>query len=155
MKEEVTIPKLLLALLFFLGFALFAFLAFGIALYQLIDSLIELPSVIEFDRGAMYGFGGGIGLSSFCVAFVILIFYRKISPAAESRIGKGIIYGLVLMFILPIVSGFTIPYLIKNHDYQRCEKAEYQPSWPIFRAHFYTDTSATCQQLVQEISDRY
>ncbi|ASA56151.1 DUF1240 domain-containing protein [Vibrio gazogenes] len=150
MKEEVSISKLLLALLFFACFALFAFLAFGIALFQLIDNFIELPDVIEFDRGAMYGFGGGVGLSSFCIGFVILIFYRRISPKAESRIGKGIIYGLVLMFILPIFSSFTIPYLIESKGYIRCESAEYRPSWPIFRAHIYSDSQQVCKQLIEE-----
>ncbi|WNJ96281.1 hypothetical protein RND59_04060 [Vibrio ruber] len=149
MKEETTISQILVGLLISGSLALFSLLYFGFSLFDLVNHFIHPSTVIEYNRGAMYGIGG-IGLLSFFCGFLVLLFYRKLSPKAESRMGKGIIIGIILMFIFPIVSNFTVPTFIENTGYQRCEKAESRVSWPIFRVHIYTDSQQICEQLIEE-----
>ncbi|QMV13199.1 hypothetical protein [Vibrio spartinae] len=149
MKEETTTSQILIGLLISGSLALFSLIYFTFSLFNLVEHFIHPSTVIEYNRGAMYGIGG-IGLLSFFCGFLVLLFYRKLSPKAESRMGKGIIIGIILMFIFPLVSNFTVPSLIENSGYQRCEKAERRASWPIFRIHIYTDNRQVCEQLIEE-----
>ncbi|SHF38609.1 hypothetical protein [Vibrio gazogenes] len=150
MKNEITIPKALLGILLFGGIAVPCLVLFYLALHDLIDSLIHLPIVIEFRRGAMYGLGAGIVTLSVFLGFIVLLFHRRISVKAENRMGKGIVVGLVLTFMFPILAGFVIPKFIEDENYHRCEKAEPKYSWPIFRTHIYTDSQQDCDQLIRE-----
>ncbi|ASA56152.1 hypothetical protein [Vibrio gazogenes] len=150
MKEEITIPKALLGMILFGSVGTPCLILFCLSIYNLVDDFMSSPAIIEYERGALYGLGAGIVLLSVFSGFIVLLLYRKISPKAESRMSKGMALGLILIFTLPIVSGFILPSFIEAKGYQRCDKAERRASWPIYRTHIYTDNRQACERLIEE-----
>ncbi|SIO93503.1 hypothetical protein [Vibrio spartinae] len=150
MKGKTNILNLIFVSLLSTALAIFGFVYFYSASNDLFHSINNLSPVIQYQRGAMYGLGGGISFSCLVITFSILIFYKKIPFKIEKKLMKIFFTGLVLMLVVPVLTGIIIPHIIEGKGYQRCEKAERRASWPIFRIHIYTDNRQVCEQLIEE-----
>lgn len=132
------------------GFAAFTI---GILLWFWFDSIalasaiVQRQPAIDFDKGAMYMLGGGTLFTAMLVAVIPKAFFNKdLSEAATDLVGKGLIYGFVLMIILPQLVHFGVWTTLKSWGYVNCRDLGTQ--WLIHKTFVFTNSAETCMKLV-------
>lgn len=140
----VTIALLTLSIWVIIMFVMFC--------YHLMDHFLNDTSVIMLNRGGAFGLGGFIGLISLAVGGGIVgVLGQPLTEKIKNILAYGMVIGISIMLLLPIVSSIAISVYANNIGYISCEEAEYKPSWPIYRIIYYTKDDATCTELVTEL----
>ncbi|WP_067220440.1 hypothetical protein [Marinomonas gallaica] len=134
------------------AFSIFAIIGFWDFFYHVMDHLINDTPTIIFDRGGTFGLGCFIGLLSLAVGGGIVgVQGKTLTGKIQKVITYGLVIGISIMLLLPIISSIAISVYANNIGYISCEEAEYKPSWPIYRIIYYTQDDATCTELVTEL----
>lgn len=140
--------RVLIGIVFFI-LATFCFAWFIYSAVGLIIALNTLPSVIEYYKSTMYLLGVSIGLF-FMFAGIVLqgLLEKDLSKKTESLLARGMIAGVVIMFVLPQIVHYTVNKMIPMDRYIVCEEMSHQ--WMMHKYVVYTDNQATCDELVKE-----
>lgn len=116
---------------------------FAVHSAQLFVGLAQRTDVINFDKGAMYMLGGGMGLIGLVAMRAPAVFVGKRMPEAiEKWILKGLLAGVILMFTLPHLVHAGISATLKNRDYVICE--ELTTRWLMHVTFVYADSPERC-----------
>ena len=149
--SEVDNPSLSLRIfnaLFFCTATISSLTWFAISLFNLITEINNRNPVIEFDKGAMYMFGVGMGLLFLSIGVVTRgVLLKKMSPKRESVLLKGTIIGMVIMIALPQIVHYSVNRIINRDNYFVCEAMSYR--WVMYKKYVYTDSQGTCGSLVE------
>lgn len=154
-KEEEKSPSFIYcvcATLFLFALSIFAIIAFFIFCNHLVDHFINNAPTIIFDRGGAFGFGGAIGAGGVGVAiFLVGVLGRPLTQTIQKIFAYGMMVGIPLMLLLPIISSIAISVYADSQGYISCDEAEKKNIWPIYRTNYYTKDDATCIELVEEV----
>lgn len=123
------------------GFA--ASLWFFYRVIFLIQNISE-PSIV-FDKGSYYMLGVGVGLLS--LGFVTAIEFwggKPITNKQNAVFSKLVMSGIVLLFVVPHATHFTVDKYLENHGYSVCEEASNQ--WLFVRDIVYIQPSIECSE---------
>ncbi len=155
-EENPSLFTRIFGVLLFVSMAIFGPIWFFVSITASISALIDSQAVITFNKGAMYMLGGGISASFFSVGAVYFILYsRKVPEKIEPILIKGVIVGLLIMFIFPQIAHFSISKIIEKRKYIVCEAVSYR--WLMYKNYAYTKSQEECAELVnqKEITNRY
>lgn len=126
--------------------------SFMTSCYDLADHFINNTKVIILNRGATAGLGGAIALFPFIfVSLLVGVMKKPVTQIMQNVFGYGMIIGIPLMFLLPIVSFITISTYASNEGYISCDEAEYKYSRLASKTVYYTKDDTTCTELVEEV----
>lgn len=137
------------------GFFLFllvtaaCFIWFSWSVYGIVDSISSKAHTVYFDKGSLYMFGAGIGLTSLTFAiFYEGILRRDLTNKITKNITRSALMGVSLMFILPHVLHYLVSTHLEEERYVVCDEVSYQ--WFLYKKLVYTTNQRTCEILVQE-----
>lgn len=132
-------------LLFLMALATFGLLWFFNHSAELSVGVFRSADTVEFDKGAMYMLGGGIGIICLLILSVPAVFFGKSpSKVIEERAIKGLIAGLVLTFTLPHLVHVSISTTLKNRDYVICQ--ELTSRWLMHVTFVYASSPERCME---------
>ncbi len=134
-----------LTVIVFALFAVGALLAFGYyALHTVVD-IIDMKSVIEFNKGAMYMLG--VGLSAGLLTFFMIyeIQNRKISESFNKKATRLALIFIGSIFIFPQIVDYGVHQKIKSIGYVFCAKQSY--SWLHVQNKVFGLNEVACMQL--------
>ena len=132
--------------------SMFAIVSFGISIYHLADHFINDTPTIIFDRGGAFGFGGFIALFPSSIGILLLgVLKKPLTRTIQRTFGYGMVVGIAIMLLLPIVSSIAISVYAERKEYISCDEAEKKNIWPIYRTNYYTVDEGTCADLVAEV----
>ena len=133
----------------FFVLALSALMWFVYSAAGLVSALYNKSPVIEFDRGSMHLLGVGLALFFMFLGIVFEgLLEKKLSQRTESLLVKGMIAGVVIMFVLPYLVHYAVNKTIPKDQYIVCQSMSHQ--WMAHKVIVYTDNQITCDNLVKE-----
>jgi hypothetical protein len=116
---------------------------FFYAVFELYKSLSS--EVIEFDKGAFYLLGAGIGMVVLAIVAVqVGWFNRPLSRRQNSYFTKMALAGILLMLALPQIVHYFMNTYITKHGYSICQAASHQ--WLQDRTIIYIQPTIECQK---------
>jgi hypothetical protein len=142
------LPLLVGCLLFSLMF-LWSFWWFALNFSQLIEQFTSNASLIEFNKGAFYGLGAGIGLA---VATYGMVHQNILKFSLDSRfftktIPAVMVSGVFISFLLPPIAHYSLEYILENRGYMICDLDSHQ--WRMYRTFYYVSDVDTCTNLIE------
>jgi len=151
--QEVSIWLFLFVLIMSIVLFAFGFFIFFTSIYDLVMAIQQTNDVIYFNKGGMYGLGGGIGLFVFFIMIVqVGVFKRPLPEKIEAFFVKTFLVGMAIMFVLPHVAYFVVSEIIDDIHYLECDVPT--NAWPVYKTLVYTDTEQTCLRLIEEKKQR-
>lgn len=116
----------LLAAIIFVGMSLGSMTFFLSGAGTLIRELLGGASIITFDT-SVYRFSGvAIGTAGMAGSMVVVAIYQKNPPKAASIwVGRCLMAGVMLMFLLPHIIHFPLERYLFNSGYKICEPKSY------------------------------
>lgn len=116
-----------------------------------VSEVISSDPILTFNKGAMYMLGASIGAFSLSVGVAYhSIFSRKVPERIETILTRVVIFGVLIMVLLPQITHFGIGRIVEKRQYIECHQAEY--SWLLYKKYVYAKNQDFCQNLVAEIS---
>lgn len=110
---------------------------------ELTSGILRWEPVIDFDKGAMYILGCGIGLIALLVSLIAKAFLGKDLPeAALSWIGTALWAGVLIALILPHLVHWGVWTTLKGRDYVVCR--ELSSRWLRHVTFVYADSPERC-----------
>lgn len=116
----------LLVTIIFSGLSLGSMIFFLGGASTLINDLLGAAPVITFDTSVYRFLGVAIGTGGLAGAAVIVWAYQEKPPKAANKwIGRCLIAGLLLMFLLPHIIHFPLERYLFYNGYKICEPKSY------------------------------
>jgi len=151
--QEVSVWSFLFVSLMYMILFVFFFSIFFTSTYDLVEAIQQNKVIIYFNKGAMYGLGGGISLFVFFIMTVKAdVFKRPFSEKVEAFLVKTLLVGMAIMFVLPHVAYFVVSDMVDDMHYLECDVPT--NAWPVYKTHVYTDAEQTCWRLIEEKKNR-
>lgn len=148
-EQSPSILVRLLSIGFFLLFALAALAWYIFSMTDLTSAHLSGQSVVSFDKGSTYMLGAGIGGLLFVIGGVMQGLLRKrLTPKAESLFTKGLIFSLILMFVLPHITHYAVATYTQHKNYSVCRDASYR--WLLYTKFYYANTDTACKDLAEQ-----
>lgn len=133
----------LLVAIIFAGLSLGSMTFFLNGTGTLISDLLGAAPIITFDTSVYRFLGIAIGTGGLAGSAVIVWIYHESPPKAATKwIGRCLIGGLVLMFLLPHVIHFPLEKYLFNHGYKICEPKSYATR--AYRSVAYVNSVPAC-----------
>ncbi len=123
--KTVTPAKCVTVIIFAL-FAICALLAFGYYAYDVSISLISKKEVIEFNKGAMYMLGVGLGAGLLVIFMIHELTGKKISDSYNKKATKIAFISIGLIFVFPQLADYIVNSKVRSMDYVFCEEKSYR-----------------------------
>jgi hypothetical protein len=127
---------------------LFGYLWLFSSTAELVSALRVEEPVVQFEMGAMYMFGIGIGILAMIPSAVVRLLGQPLSERMDKFVARGMIFGFVMMFSLPQIVHFAVHKITSKRPYVVCE--EMSDQWLLDKTYVYTDNQETCKVLVEE-----
>ncbi len=146
-KKPPLLP-LLAACLACFSMSLWTFWWFVLNFSQLIEQFVSNASLIEFNKGAFYGLGSGIGLGGITYALVhqnILKF--SLDNRFFNMMPAVMVFGVFISLLLPPIAHYSLEYILENRGYMICDLDSYQ--WRMYRTFYYVSDVDTCTNLIE------
>ncbi|MFA7556116.1 MAG: hypothetical protein WCY88_17875 [Spongiibacteraceae bacterium] len=124
-KKAVTPAKCVTVIIFAL-FAICALLAFGYYAFDVSISLISKKEIIEFNKGAMYMLGVGLGAGLLVIFMIHELIGKEISNAYNKKATKCALISIGLIFIFPQLADYIVSSKFRSMDYVFCEEKSYR-----------------------------
>jgi hypothetical protein len=138
-----------LFLFIFIALPIAALIWFFRSAFALLASISS--DVVLVERGVFYMFGSGIAMLALGYAGVQESWFRiPLTGKQRSILTKTAIAGVFLTFAVPALAGFGLNALLVKKGYARCEQAEYQYSWRMYREAVYIQPSVKCDKALEE-----
>jgi hypothetical protein len=116
--------------------------------FHLHESL--LSEIIEFDKGAFYLLGAGIGMIVLAIITVqVFWFDRPLSRRQNVYFTRVILASIVLMLALPQIVHYSMNNYITKHGYSICQAASHQ--WLQNRTIIYIQPTIECKKDIAEL----
>jgi len=148
-RDRPTVLARVSGFFIFFGLTIACFSWFIWSTYNICDLIFSKAQVVYFDKGSLYMFGAGIGLSS--LTFAILyegVFRRELTEKVTKFITRSALIGVLFMFFLPNALHYLSSIYLAKNEYVVCSDASYQ--WLLYKEIVYTDNKFTCEALVKE-----
>lgn len=123
--KTVTPTKCVTVIIFAL-FAISTLLAFGYYAYDVSISLILKKEVIEFNKGAMYMLGVGLGAGILVIFMIHELTGKKISDSYNKKATRIAFISIGLIFAFPQLADYIVHSKIRSMDYVFCEDKSYR-----------------------------
>lgn len=107
-------------------FAICALLAFGYYAFDVSISLILKKEIIEFNKGAMYMLGVGLGAGLLVIFMIHELTGKKISNSYNKKATKFALISIGLIFIFPQLADYIVSSKFRSMDYVFCEEKSYR-----------------------------
>jgi hypothetical protein len=119
--KTVTPAKCVTVIIFAL-FAICAFLAFGYYAFDVSISLISKKEIIEFNKGAMYMLGVGLGAGLLVIFMFHELTGKKISNSYNRKATKFALISIGLIFVFPQLADYIVSTKVISMDYVFCKE---------------------------------
>ncbi len=119
-------PTKCITVIVFALFSLCALLAFGYYVYDVSISLITKKEVIEFNKGAMYMLGVGLGAGILVIFMVHELTGKIISNSYNKKATRIAFISIGLIFTFPQLAGYLVNSKIRDMNYVFCEEKSYR-----------------------------
>lgn len=123
--KNITPAKCVTVFVFAL-FSLCSLLAFIYFSYEVSKSLLLKEALIEFNKGAMYILGVGLGSGLLVIFMIHELTGREISHSYNKKATRFAVMSLVLMFMFPVVADYIVSSKINRMGYVFCDTKSYQ-----------------------------
>lgn len=141
----------LLVAIIFSGLSLGSMIFFLGGAGTLINDLLGAAPIITFDTSVYRFLGVAIGTAGLAGAAVIVWAYQEKPPKAANKwIGRCLIAGLLLMFLLPHITHFPLERYLFNNGYKICEPRSYATR--SYRSIAYANSVPACLEGVERKS---
>lgn len=153
MEDHITTvtPAKCVTVIIFALFAICVFLAFGYYAYDVSISLISKKEIIEFNKGAMYMLGVGLGSGLLVIFMIHELTGKKISDSYNKKATKIAFVSIGLIFAFPQLADYIVNSKVKGMDYVFCEEKSYR--WLHTQNKVYGVNVDTCNGIkVNEIT---
>jgi hypothetical protein len=134
--------------LFIIFLSINAFWWFFLSMFYLYNAL--LSEVIEFDKGALYSLGAGIGLLVLAIVAVqVGWFNRPLSKRQNMYFTRVALASIVLMLALPQIGHYFINNYMMKRGYSVCQAASHQ--WMNARTIIYIKPTIECKKGIADL----
>lgn len=148
--KNVTPAKCVTVIVFSM-FAICSLLAFGYYAFDVTISLMSKKEIIEFNKGAMYMLGVGLGSGLLVIFMIHELTGKKISNSYNKKATKFALISIGLIFVFPQVADYIVSSKIGKMDYVFCEEKSYR--WLHAQNNVYGVSADTCSNInVNEIT---
>lgn len=107
-------------------FAIGALFAFGYYTFDVSIGLISKKDIIEFNKGAMYMLGVGLGAGLLVIFMIYELTGREISSSYNKRATKIALISIGLIFLYPQIADYIVSSKVGSMDYIFCEDQSYR-----------------------------
>ena len=131
----------LTSFIFFISFSVACFWWFIASSYSIFHSLFIESLVISFSKGAMYALGAG--MASFTMIYIgayQILKKTELSKRQEKIATKLLVLLILLMFIIPAITHFSVNKIAITKGYFECEEMSYH--WLLYSKYYYTENES-------------
>jgi hypothetical protein len=126
-------------------FAIAALLAFGYYALDITISLLFKKDIIEFNKGAMYMLGVGLGAGLLVIFMIHELSGREISKSYNKKATNFALISIGLIFVFPMITDYVVTLKVKSIDYVYCENLSYR--WLHVQSKVYGITADACENV--------
>lgn len=123
--KNVTPAKCVTVIIFAL-FAICALLAFGYYAFDVSIRLISKNEIVEFNKGAMYMLGVGLGAGLLVIFMIHELTGKKISNSYNKKATKFAFISIGLIFLFPQLADYVVSSKVSGMGYVFCEEKSYR-----------------------------
>jgi len=142
--QNVTPAKCVTVIVFAL-FAICSLMAFGYYAYDVSMSLISKKEIIEFNKGAMYMLGVGLGSGLLVIFMIHELTGKKISSSYNKKATKFALISIGMIFVFPQLADYFVSSKVEKMDYVFCEEKSYR--WLHVQNKVYGVNENTCSSI--------
>jgi len=142
--KNVTPAKYVTVIVFAL-FAICSLLAFGYYAFDVTISLILKKEIIEFNKGAMYMLGVGLGSGLLVIFMIHELTGKKISNSYNKKATKFALISIGMIFVFPQLADYIVSSKVEKMDYVFCEEKSYR--WLHAQNKVYGVNAGTCSNI--------
>jgi len=142
--KKVTPAKSVTVIVFAL-FAICSLLAFGYYAFDVTISLISKKEIIEFNKGAMYMLGVGLGSGLLVIFMIHELTGKTISNSYNKKATKFALVSIGLIFVFPQLADYIVSSKVGKMDYVFCEEKSYR--WLHAQNKVYGVNADTCSNI--------
>lgn len=147
--QQSSIIVRLSSVAFFLVFAVTALAWFTISITSLISQFTLNDPVVEFDKGSIYMFGGGLCCLLITAGGIMQgLLGKKLTFKLERLFTIGIVGSLILMFGVPHLTHYAVANYTQQRHYSVCSDVTYR--WLLYSKFYYTKSDIDCAELVSK-----
>ena len=152
MEERISknTPSKYVTVIVFAIFAIAALLAFGYAAIDVTVSLISRKEIIEFNKGAMYMLGVGLGAGLLVIFMIHELSGKVISSSYNKKATKLALLSVGMIVVIPQLADYAVSLKVKGMNYVSCGNLSYR--WLHVQTKVYGISIDTCKEV--EIAEK-